>query len=195
MTLPLKEFLTLWSIWSSAFQVSLVLTETRRFRTKTIPSGGDLAPSLRGGTENFFADQNFGMTFLSEKIFTPKNSDNPFLVIAQVFLIFTLYFQSPYLYCVKCRIWPFLHKKNHFFWKKFLDDTYFLLFYSLRAFTPIRQHYFSKYWGGPMHGSSPTSNFGGTVPPVPPRSPPLTIPLTLDNPSNRSHRMQHSWIA
>src|SRR6218665_1930191 len=30
-----------------------------------------------------------------------------------------------------------------------------------------------KILGGPMHGRSPTSNFGGTVPPVPPRSPPL----------------------
>src|SRR6218665_2930325 len=27
-----------------------------------------------------------------------------------------------------------------------------------------------KILGGPMHGPSPTSNFGGTVPPVPPRS-------------------------
>src|SRR6218665_699912 len=30
-----------------------------------------------------------------------------------------------------------------------------------------------KILGGPMHGRSPTSNFGGTVPPVPPRAPPL----------------------
>src|SRR6218665_2700605 len=40
-------------------------------------------------------------------------------------------------------------------------------FHSVHAFTHIRQHYFSKYWGGPMHGRSPTSTFGGTVPPVP----------------------------
>src|SRR6218665_3239500 len=33
-----------------------------------------------------------------------------------------------------------------------------------------------KIWGEPMHGPSPTSNFGGTVPPVPPRSQPLPRP-------------------
>src|SRR6218665_2735119 len=32
-----------------------------------------------------------------------------------------------------------------------------------------------------MHGQSPTSNFGGTVPPVPPRSPPL-VSLTVTKP-------------
>ena len=46
--------------------------------------------------------------------------------------------------------------------------------YSVHTFTHIRQHYFSKYWGGPMHGPSPTSNFGGTVPP---RSPPLAADI------------------
>src|SRR6218665_1792427 len=29
---------------------------------------------------------------------------------------------------------------------KFLDDSFF---YSLRTFARIRQHYFSKFWGGP----------------------------------------------
>src|SRR6218665_2680028 len=47
-------------------------------------------------------------------------------------------------------------------------------FFTLHAFTHIRQHYFSKYWGGPMHGRSPHLKFlGGPSPPVPPRSPPL----------------------
>jgi len=32
-----------------------------------VSSGGDLAPSL-GGTEKIFADQDFGITFSSEKI-------------------------------------------------------------------------------------------------------------------------------
>src|SRR6218665_2710394 len=45
------------------------------------------------------------------------------------------------------------------------------IFSSLQAFALIPQHYFSKYWGGPMHGSSPTSNFfwgrGTAPPPVP----------------------------
>src|SRR6218665_1899266 len=41
------------------------------------------------------------------------------------------------------------------------------IFHSVHAFTHIRQHYFSKYWGGPMHGRSPHLKFWGTVPPVP----------------------------
>src|SRR6218665_3684703 len=41
-------------------------------------------------------------------------------------------------------------------------------FHSVHAFTHIRQHYFSKYWGGPMHGGSPTSTFGGDRPPQSP---------------------------
>src|SRR6218665_1824504 len=40
-------------------------------------------------------------------------------------------------------------------------------FHSVHAFTHIRQHYFSKYWGDQCMGGSPTSTFGGTVPPVP----------------------------
>src|SRR6218665_1740156 len=40
-------------------------------------------------------------------------------------------------------------------------------FHSVHAFTHIRQHYFSKYWGGPMHGRSPHLNFWGDRPPSP----------------------------
>src|SRR6218665_4171693 len=40
-------------------------------------------------------------------------------------------------------------------------------FHSVHTFTHIRQHCFSKYWGGPMHGRPLTSNFGGIVTPVP----------------------------
>src|SRR6218665_3449978 len=43
------------------------------------------------------------------------------------------------------------------------------IFHSVHAFTHIRQHYFSKYWGGPMHGRSPPPQiWGGAVPPSPP---------------------------
>src|SRR6218665_3050923 len=70
---------------------------------------------------------------------------------------------------IKCHIRPFLHKKNHYFIKEFLHKT---IFYSVHPFARIRQHYFSKYWGGPMHGPSPTSNFWGDRPP---RSPFLLV--------------------
>src|SRR6218665_3272781 len=43
-----------------------------------------------------------------------------------------------------------------------------LFFYSVRPFAPIPQHYFSKYWGGPMHGPFPHLKFWGDRPPSPP---------------------------
>src|SRR6218665_3697272 len=41
------------------------------------------------------------------------------------------------------------------------------LFYSVRTFARIRQHYFSKYWGDGCMGRPPNSNVGRSVPPVP----------------------------
>jgi len=45
--------------------------------------------------------------------------------------------------------------------------------YSFHTFAHIRQYYFSKYWGANAWAVPFTSNFGGTVPPVPPRFPSL----------------------
>src|SRR6218665_1711781 len=39
-------------------------------------------------------------------------------------------------------------------------------FHSVHTFTHIRQHCFSKYWGGPMHGPSPHLKFWGDRPPL-----------------------------
>ena len=65
----------------------------------------------------------------------------------------------PYLYYVKCHIWPFPHKKNTFF-------------YSVYTFDNTT----SQNIGGTDAWAVPTSKFGGTVPPVPlPRSPPLLL--------------------
>src|SRR6218665_1006023 len=61
-----------------------------------------------------------------------------------------------------CHMQPFLHKKNHYFSKEFLDK---IIFYSVRTFARIKQHYFSKYWGNQCMGRPPTSNFGGDRPP------------------------------
>src|SRR6218665_2553302 len=106
------------------------------------------------------------MTFIFLKKFPlsrPKFLMTFFLVIDQVFLIFPfLFLDFPYLYRVKCHIWPFLPKKNHYFRKEFLDDTFF---YSVRTFALIRQHYFSKYWGGRMHGPSTPPQILGDRPP------------------------------
>jgi len=103
-----------------------------------------------GGRKNFLPTK---MRFFSEKIsiLAAKFSDDFFLVIDQVFRIFT---DFPDLYFVKCRTWPFPHKKN-------------TLFYTFHTFVHIRQHYFSKYWGGRMHGPSPHLKLWGGPSPVP----------------------------
>src|SRR6218665_828880 len=77
-----------------------------------------------------FSRPKFLVTFLSHR---PDFSDFPFLF--QDFL---------YLYYVKCIYMTLPRKKDHYFRKEFLYDTFF---YSLRTFARIRQHYFSKYWG------------------------------------------------
>ena len=119
--------------------------------------GGDLAPNLGGGTKNFFRSPISGKI----SIFRVKISDDLFFSHRPGSSDFSFLFPDfTYVYYVKCRIWPLPHKKN-------------TIFHSVHAFTHIRQHYFSKYWGDQCMGGPPTSNFEGIVPPVPPRSPPL----------------------
>src|SRR6218665_1262750 len=92
------------------------------------------------------------MTFFSHR---PGFSDFPFL-----------FPDSPYLYCVKCRIHdPFFTRKNTISKKNSLTTPFL---YSVRTFARIRPTtLLLKILGGRMHGPSLISNFGGTVPPVP----------------------------
>ena len=96
-------------------------------RFKTVDSsGGDLAPSL-GGTEKIVADLN---DVFPEKmsIFTPNISYDLFLVIDQVFQILRFFTVLNVVYH------PFfLHHKDHYFRKEFLDKTIFLLCSYFRA--------------------------------------------------------------
>src|SRR6218665_3667123 len=94
--------------------------------------GGDLAPSL-GGRKKFFIS-----------ICTPKNSDDLLLVINQVFLILTLSFQIICVFIVSnVKYNPFFTTKSPLSTKNSLTTP---IFYSLEAFAPIPQHYFSQYW-------------------------------------------------
>ena len=118
-------------------------------------SGRDLAPSLGGGRKQF---SRTWTTFFPEKFpFSRRKflTTFPFLSHRPGFSDLT------FLYCIKCRIRPFLHQKNHYFKKEFLD------IFPLCTFARIRQHYFSKYWGDQCMGRPPHLKFGGTVPPVP----------------------------
>src|SRR6218665_149889 len=108
------------------------------------------------------------MTFFGKKIsiFTPKNSDDLFLVIDQVFLIFTLSFQIIRIFTVQNVVYdPFFTRKRTVSEKN--SSTTPIFFYSVRAFAPISQNYFSKYWGDQCMGRPPTSSFRGTVPQSP----------------------------
>src|SRR6218665_115736 len=133
-------------------------------RRKTVPvtrtsnregtiSGGNLAPSL-GGCKKIFADPDFRKI----SIFTAKISDDLFLVIDQVFQIFS-FLSLIFRNYVKCRLWPFPHMKN----------TFFLLCSYFRAHPTTL---LPKILGGRMHGPSPPQIWGER-PPSPPRSPPL----------------------
>src|SRR6218665_394009 len=66
---------------------------------------------------------------------------------------------------------PFFTKKP-LFQKKFLDDTFF---HSVRTFAHIRQHCFSKYWGGAAACMGPPHlKFFWGPSPQSPRSPPMS---------------------
>ena len=80
--------------------------------------GGPKKFSRPNFRKNFhFQGKNFWWPFFSNR---PGSSD-----------FFFLFPHFPNVYYVKCRIWPFPHKKN-------------TIFHSVHAFTHIRQHYFSK---------------------------------------------------
>src|SRR6218665_2311031 len=106
------------------------------------------------------------MTIFSGKFpFTRPKIVMTFLVIYQVFHIFPFFFpDSPYLHSVKCRKWPFLHKKKHYFRKNSLTTPFFTLFV---PFARIPQHYFSKYWGTDAWAIPPPQILGNR-PPSPP---------------------------
>src|SRR6218665_1033951 len=99
-----------------------------------------------GGPTNIFRGPISGKI----SIFRVQISDDFFLVIDLVL-----------------RIFPFFSHIFRMF--TMLNVVYFLtIFHSVHAFTHIRQHYFSKYWGGPMHGRSPHVKFWGEPSPSPP---------------------------
>ena len=83
-------------------------------------------------------------------------SDDLFLVIDQVFRIFT---DFPGLYFVQMSCMTLFSQQNHFF-------------YSFHTFAHIRQHYFSKYWGDGCMGR-PHLKLWGEPSPSPPRFAPL----------------------
>src|SRR6218665_3923699 len=111
--------------------------------------GGDLAPNL-GGTKKIFRGPISGKI----SIFRVKISDDLFFSHRPGSSNFSFLFPHfPYVYYVKCRIYMTISSQEKH------------NFHSVHAFTHIRQHYSSKYWGGPMHGRSPHLKFlGGQSP-------------------------------
>src|SRR6218665_50046 len=87
-----------------------------------------------------------------------KISDDIFLVIDQIFHFFSQIF--PIFAMLNFIFDPFLTRKTPFF--------------TLFIFSRTSDSTTSLNIGGPMHGPSPTSNFGGQSP-VSPRSPPLAL--------------------
>src|SRR6218665_2445125 len=115
------------------------------------PVAETLAPSL-GGTEKLFRGTGFlNAVFFQEKIsiFTPKISDENFRIFTALNVIKD----------------PFFTRKTTISEKNSLITPFLLCSYFRAHQTTL---YFSKYWGGRMHGPSPTSNFLGDRSPQPP---------------------------
>src|SRR6218665_721794 len=105
------------------------------------------------------------MTFFSERIsiFMPKISDDLFLVIDQVFRIVPFFSQIFCIFTMLNVVYdPFLTRKTTISEKNSFMTPFF---YSVRTFTRIPQHYFSKYWGDGCMDRRPTPQIlGGTSP-------------------------------
>ena len=116
--------------------------------------GGDLAPRL-GGREKIISQTKISeLRFFRKNFhFTPKISDDLYFFSHRPCFpdFFYLFPDFPYLYWVKCLIWPILHEKKSYL-TPFLLCSYFRLL---------------KILGGRMHGPSPPQVFWGDRPRVP----------------------------
>src|SRR6218665_374751 len=83
----------------------------------------------------------------------PKFLMTFFIVIDQDLLIFRIFTVLNVLY-------------DPFFTRKTTNSKKMTLFYSIRTFVRIRQHYFSKYLGERMHVPSPHLKFFGGPSPL-----------------------------
>src|SRR6218665_2164650 len=114
------------------------------------------------------------MRFFRKKIFifTPKISDDLFFVIDHVFQIFPILsrFSISLLREILCMTLS-SPEKTPIPEINSLMNTFFTLFVLSRA----SDNTTSQNIGGRMHGPSPTSNFLGDRPPIPPRSPPMSV--------------------
>src|SRR6218665_137420 len=86
---------------------------------------------------------------------TDKISDDVFLVIDQVFLIFRIFTLLNVVYD------PFFTRKTTISQKNSLITPFF---YSVRTFARIRQHYFSKFWGDGCPEAAPHLKLWGDRP-------------------------------
>src|SRR6218665_118276 len=97
-------------------------------------------------------------------VFTPKISDDLFL-----FWHRPGFSDFPVLTVIKCPIRPFLHRKNHYFIKEFLNKT---MFFTPFILSHTSDNTTSLNIGGTNAWAVPHLNFFGGRPPPPPPGPP-----------------------
>jgi len=150
---------------------------------KALSSSRDLAPSLGDGKilrgPRFLNDVFFWKNFH----FHAENFSRPFLFSRR-----PGFSDFPYLYCIKCRIWPFRHKKNHYFKKEFLDNT---SFFTLFVLSRVSDNTTSQNIGGTDAWTVPPPQILGDRPPRPPKSPPLVDRDSLKSKSTMSVKMSN----
>jgi len=119
-----------------------------------------------------FADQDFWITFSYDRnsIFTPNISDDVIFSHRTWFLDFFLSFSRFFISLLPVMSYMSLSSQEKPLLQQIIPRHLFTLF--MLSYAPYK-HYFSKYWGGRMHGPSPPQIFWGDRPPSPPRSPPV----------------------
>src|SRR6218665_1419306 len=121
------------------------------------------------------------MKFFRNKIsvFTPKISEDLFLVIDHDFRIFPIFLKISHIFAASNVVYdPFFTRKTLISEDNSLMTPFF---YSVHAFARVRQTLLLKILGGRMYGPSPHLKFcWGAVRPVPPRSPLMHQPLRME---------------
>src|SRR6218665_3375271 len=118
------------------------------------------------------------MKFFRNKIsvFTPKISEDLFLVIDHDFRIFPIFLKISHIFAASNVVYdPFFTRKTLISEDNSLMTPFFTLFMLSHA---SDKHYFSKYWGDGCMGRPPPQILGGPYP-SPLRFPPVSIAMII----------------
>src|SRR6218665_331485 len=164
---PIYMYLCSMHVWCACTCISMCMSVSMhallyvRMNAFTYIQWRRPGAEFRGDGRKKFRGPRFLNDVFSGKIsiFTPKISDDLFLVIDHVFQILRFFTVLNVLYN------PFFTIKTTISENNSLITPFF---YSFRTFTRIQRHYFSKYWGTNAWAIPPPQIFWVDRPPSPP---------------------------